>query len=246
MVAVSEYVRKSTSLKLGMSLQRISLVYNPVDYAKEDAPIAVRDSLLRELGLPLDSILLLNVARVSPQKGLLFAIRALPAIAQRFPAVHLISVGALSDNQWLHRLQNEAICLGVENRIHYLGPRSDVWQLLNAANIFVFPSLYEGLGVALIEAMRAGCPCVATSIEPVLEFMRHDTEGVIVRPADPDDLARAISSLLMDDARRDRLCLAAKNRALGLFCPDAAASRLVSIYEEVTACPCLPIDSGRG
>jgi glycosyltransferase involved in cell wall biosynthesis len=237
MLAVSEHVRKSTALKLGMSLQRISLLYNPVDYSKEETPMPVRDSVLSELGLPLDSMLLLNVARVSPQKGLVFAIRALPVIAERFPLVHLLSVGVLSDDLLLNKLHNEATRLGVEKRVHYLGPRSDVWRLLRAADVFVFPSLYEGLGVALIEAMRAGCACVATSIEPVLEFMRHDAEGVLVPPADPHKLADAVSGLLADNARRQRLGRAAKDQALRRFHPDAIASRLASIYEEVLAAP---------
>jgi glycosyltransferase involved in cell wall biosynthesis len=178
---------------------------------------------------------LLNVARVSPQKGLVFAVRAMPAILREFPAVHLISVGATTDPQWLKQLQAEATALGVDDHVHILGARRNVAGFLRGCDLFVFPSLYEGLGIALIEAMAAGCACVATKAGPIPEVVRHGIDGWLVAPGNSECLAEGVCALLGDPARRETLGRAARASALERFQPQAAATRLVEIFRGVVS-----------
>ncbi|MGH9847741.1 MAG: glycosyltransferase, partial [Blastocatellia bacterium] len=147
LLAVSEYVRQSAHGRLGFPLERIELLYNPID-ADQFRPSSAGQSgnIRAELGLPPKSLVLLNVARLSPQKGLLHAIRALPAIRSKFPVAHLVSVGTTTDQAWFDRLRLEAASLGVADSVHFLGTRRDIPDLLRACDLFVFPSLYEGLG----------------------------------------------------------------------------------------------------
>ncbi|HKP38201.1 MAG TPA: glycosyltransferase [Pyrinomonadaceae bacterium] len=233
MVAVSDYVRKSAGRDLHFPLQSIDLVYNPFDVDLMKAPVKDRAELLRDLGLPVESQILLNVARVSPQKGLLYAVRALPAILKQFPQVHLLSVGATTDPRWTAELKREAEALGVAEHFHMLGARSNVVDFLRACDIFVFPSLYEGLGIALIEAMAAGCVCVATNTGPIPEVVQEGKDGVLVPAADAEALARAICDLLSDPARRSQLATAAKQTAFSKFQPKEQAERLTRVYESV-------------
>jgi glycosyltransferase involved in cell wall biosynthesis len=234
MIAVSEYVRKSASRDLHYSLESVELVYNPFDVDLLKAPAGrSRTELLRELGLSPESLVLLNVARVSPQKGLLYALRALPEILRQYPQVHLVSVGATTDPRWTAELKREADVLGVSDHFHLLGARPNVVDFLRACDIFVFPSLYEGLGIALIEAMAAGCVCVATNTGPIPEVVENGKDGLLVPPADADALARVICDLLDDAARRSQLSTAAKETAYSRFQPKESAERLMSIYESV-------------
>jgi glycosyltransferase involved in cell wall biosynthesis len=234
MIAVSDYVRKSAHRNLGFPLERIELLYNPIDREQvETPPKQTRGELLHQLGLPDESLILLNVARVSPQKGLLYAIKALPAILERYPSVHLLSVGATTDPAWLARLKAEAKELGVTSQFHVLGPRDDVVDFLRSCDVFVFPSLYEGLGIALIEAMSVGCACVATNAGPIPEVVTHGQDGLLVPPADPGQLADAICGLLEDPDRRSALGAAARRTALDRFQPQASADRLAAIYRSV-------------
>ena len=233
MVAVSDYVRKSAGRDLHFPLQSIDLVYNPFDVDLMKAPVKDRGELLRELGLPVESQILLNVARVSPQKGLLYAVRALPAILKQFPQVHLLSVGATSDPRWTAELKREAESLGVADHFHMLGAQANVVDFLRACDIFVFPSLYEGLGIALIEAMAAGCVCVATNTGPIPEVVQDGKDGVLVPSADDEALARAICDLLGDPSRRSQLGTAAKQTAFSKFQPKEQAERLTRVYESV-------------
>ena len=234
MVAVSDYVRKSASRDLHYSLDLVELVYNPFDTDLMKAPSAkTRTELLRELGLAPESQILLNVARVSPQKGLLYALRALPAILKQYPQVHLISVGATTEPVWTAELKREADVLGVADHFQMLGARQDVVDFLRACDLFVFPSLYEGLGIALIEAMAAGCVCVASNTGPIPEVVQDGKDGVLVPPADPNALARAVCDLLADPHRRSQLSTEAKKTAFQKFDPNRSAEQLTSIYQSV-------------
>ncbi|HEV8430619.1 MAG TPA: glycosyltransferase family 4 protein [Pyrinomonadaceae bacterium] len=234
LIAVSDYVRHSAARDLHFSLESIELVYNPfdVDLIKK-AEEKSRAELLREWNIPTDSLILVNVARVSPQKGLLYALRALPEILRQHTHVHLISVGSTSDTRWAAQLKGEAETLGVADRFHMLGAQPNVVDFLRACDIFVFPSLYEGLGIALIEAMAAGCVCVASATGPIPEVVQHGKDGILVPPGQADDLARAVNELLSDPARRAELSAAAKQTAFRKFQPEESAERLMCIYESV-------------
>ena len=234
MIAVSDYVKRSAHRDLHFSLDAIELVYNPVDIDLLSAPVRRnRNEVLGEHGLSADDLILLNVARVSPQKGLLHAVRALPAILRQYPLVQLVSVGATTDDRWVKHLRSEAESLGVGDHFHLLGAQSNVVEFLRSCDVFVFPSLYEGLGIALIEAMAAGCACVATNVGPIPEVVQDGQDGVLVSPADPDDFARAVGDLLGDPVKRSRLGTAASETAVRRFQPQESAARLTQIYESV-------------
>jgi glycosyltransferase involved in cell wall biosynthesis len=236
MVAVSDYVRRSTHRRLGYPLERTELLYNPIDASLFSAPPGrSRREVCDELGIPAASAVLLNVARTAPQKGFLYAVRAMPKILERHPGAHLLSVGATTDPQWVEKLKAEVAALGLAGRVHILGARRDVPELLRACDLFVFPSLYEGLGIALIEAMAAGCACVTTDTGPLPEVVRDRVDGWLVPPADAEALARAVNTLLDDARLRAALGEAAARSALERFRPQPAADRLMEIYESVAA-----------
>jgi glycosyltransferase involved in cell wall biosynthesis len=232
LVAVSEYVRRSAHDRLGFPLERIDLLYNPIDIDQfhSGAPHG-RRKLVEELRLPEGSLVLLNVARVSPQKGLLYAIRALPAVREKYPGACLVSVGATSDKRWLSRLEAEADSLGIARYVRFLGVRRDIPDLLRCCDLFVFPSLYEGLGISLVEAMASGRACVASRVGPIPEVIRHGVNGWLVPPADVRALADAVCLLLNDEGRRKRLGVSAAESARPRFHPEAAARKLEGVYE---------------
>jgi glycosyltransferase involved in cell wall biosynthesis len=234
MIAVSRYVKESANRRLGISLDAIEVVYNPIDVDLiKSEPKANRAELLRECGLPAGSLILLNVARVSPQKGLLYALRALPEILKRHPSAQLVSIGATTDPAWHAQLQREATELGVTDHFHLLGTRRDVIDFLRACDVFVFPSLYEGLGIALIEAMAAGCACVATAAGPIPEVITDGEDGILVPPRDAQAIASAVCRLLGDQPLRVRLGAAASKSALSRFQPQQSAATLTRIYREL-------------
>jgi glycosyltransferase involved in cell wall biosynthesis len=234
LLAVSEYVRRNAHERLGFPLERIDLLYNPVDIDQfQSGAPPMRRRLFEELRLPEGSFVLLNVARVLPLKGLQYAIRALPAVREKYPGAHLVSVGAVSDQQWLSVLEAEAASLGVGRYVRFLGVRRDIPDLLRCCDLFIFPSLYEGLGISLIEAMASGCACVASQAGPFTEVIRQGIDGWLAPPADNRAWTDAICSLLADEGKRKSLGEAAAASARARFHPETAAGTLEGIYKSV-------------
>ena len=229
MVGVSEFVRESTSRKLRYPADKIEVIYNPLT-SIDDKPSTDRTTVRETLGLPAGARILLNVGRVAPQKGILAAIRAMPLILETEPQTYFLSVGAQGDPDYLEKVRNEIAELNLQDRVRLLGERRDIADLLAACDVFVFPSLFEGLGIALAEAMAAGCACVVSRIRPFDEFLTDGRNAVIVPPADPKSLAKAIIELLRDDERRVELGAAARETAIAMFSPAPAARKLEALY----------------
>jgi glycosyltransferase involved in cell wall biosynthesis len=239
LLAVSDYVRRNAHERLGFPFERIDLMYNPVDIDQfqegqfQPGVPPGRRKLFEELRLPEGSFVLLNVATVLPLKGLQYAIRALPAVRKKYPGAHLVSVGAVGDQRWMSVLETEAASLGVGRYVHFLGVRRDIADLLRCCDLFVFPSLYEGLGISLIEAMASGCACVASQAGPFPEVISQGVDGWLAPPADAQAWAEAICSLLADEGKRKSIGAAAAAAARARFHPETAARTLESIYKSV-------------
>ncbi|HLM02130.1 MAG TPA: glycosyltransferase family 4 protein [Pyrinomonadaceae bacterium] len=231
MLAVSHYVKESASRRLDFPPEKIEVLYNPIDVSDLcSGTVRTREMLLNELNLPARSFILLNVARVAPQKGLLYAIQALAEIRRRFPETHLISVGGKDDAAWLARLEAEIERLGLKTCVHLLGARRDVRDFLHNCDLFVFPSVFEGLGIALTEAMAVGCACAASRIRPLDEFVETGVDGMLFPPKEAAALAETAIDLLENREKRRTIGEAARKKALSLFQPQPAADKLTDIY----------------
>lgn len=184
----------------------------------------------KELGLPLDGPLIGTVGRLVPIKGHAWLIRAIPRVLAEFPqaCVVFIGDGPLADE--LRQLANE---VGVGRNVVFLGTRQDVPACLAALDLFVFPSLNEGMGRALIEAMAVGLPVVATGVGGIPDVVVDGESGVLVPPKDAMALADAVRAMLRDPGRRRAYGEAAKRRVDDRFDVEAMVEKLERLYDEV-------------
>jgi len=234
LIAVSRSVAESAERQLHVPSSRIRVVYNPVDLSVFDRPsVSTRSELVRELGLPASARLLVNVGRVVPQKAHVDAISAMPRVLERHPDAHLVIVGAMSHPGTVARLRDAIAAGGLGGRVHLVGARRDVPDWLRASDVFVFPSLYEGLPVALAEATALGCACVVSDIAPSLEVVEHRKTGLVFKQGDPRALADAVCELLEDDALRARLSSEASRVSRERFDPSRSASELMDAYDSL-------------
>jgi glycosyltransferase involved in cell wall biosynthesis len=232
MIAVSRYVKESTNHRLGFPLERIDVLYNPVDFSGI-CEGGSREEIFDRLGLPAGSKLILNVGRVVPQKGLRHAIRAMPQVVAAEPNARFVSVGNLESAKHVSVLRSLIAELSVGDSVILAGERRDIGAILARCDVFIFPSVFEGLGIALAEAMAAGCACVVHDIAPLNEFVENEVNGLAERPYDTKALASAVIRLLENAKLRESLGSAARKTAFELFQPEAAAARLAEIYKEV-------------
>jgi glycosyltransferase involved in cell wall biosynthesis len=190
-------------------------------------PAAIR----AELGLPADAFLVTMVSVMRPEKGHDVAVDAFREIRRRVPRAHLLVVG---DGEQRGLVQAAADELG-EGAIRLLGERMDVMRILDASDVFVQPSRAEGLPMALIEAIAAGLPVVATAVGGVPELV-DDRIGVLLGPEpEAGPLAEAVIALADDDARRARLAAGARALYASRFTPDAWVARHREVYDAVLA-----------
>ena len=225
LVAVSKQLASHLSADLGIRASRVTVVANGV----RSRPI-LDSSLRAELGLGHDDRLLLAVGNLYPVKGHRVLLAALALLHERHPALHLALAGRGELADQLHAWARQR---GLTDRVHFLGLRSDVPNLLGGADIFVLPSLSEGLPLALLEAMFAGRPIVATSVGEVPTALGEGDAGLLVEPGDPVALAAALDRLLSDPREGERLGQVAARRAAALYDISHMVAHYARIYGDL-------------
>jgi glycosyltransferase involved in cell wall biosynthesis len=236
--ACSSFVMRSAARHLGIPAGRIRVIYNSV------APDTLRcepgeaQRLRRDLGLSEDAVVFLNVGRLDPQKGQAVLLRAFRRLMPDAPGARLVLVG---DGPLAAELRSLASQLGLGDRVLFLGKRSDVGACLAMADVFVFPSLFEGLPLAPVEGMFAGLPCIGSRIGPLEEVIRDPSEGVLVAPGSDEDLAAAMLALWRDPARRAVLGACGQRAVLGRFHSRVTMPQWEELYRSLAR----PVGVGR-
>jgi len=164
-----------------------------VDSDVSDAPLSVGHWAVNG-----ENPILLNIARLHEHKGQIYLIRAMESVIQQMPAAKLLIVG---DGPLEAVLETEIKRLHLENSVFLLGFRRDLEALYSSCDVFVMPSVHEGMGVAIIQAMAYEKPVIASDVGAIPEAVRPGETGVLVPPGDPAALALAILDLLGNPER---------------------------------------------
>lgn len=198
-VTVSEHVRQQL-LKKGVPEAHVRTVTTGIEVPTQ---FVVTSTLRRELGLSQDDLIVGCVAHMRSQKGHDTLIEAMRPLMSTRPNLHLVLVGAGSP--LLEDLKRLAASLGLSRRIHFLGARKDVENILRGFDVFALATRIEALGTAYIEASACGIPVVGTAVGGVPEVIQDDVTGFLVPPNDPAQLQAVILRLLNDPELRCRL-----------------------------------------
>ncbi len=226
-IVVSEGLASFLEKAVRLPRRKMVVIGHGIDGVFSAGP---RPEARRAPGLPPFDPLLGAVGRLSPEKGHVVLLRALPQIVAAFPRAGLVLLG---DGRSRPELEAEAHRLGIADRIVFLGYRRDVPALLAALDLFVQPSLYEGFGISLLEAMAAGLPIVASRVGGIPELVQDGTTGLLVPPQDPTALASAAVRLLRDRDEAGRLGAAAALRARERYSLRAVAARVDGLYRDI-------------
>lgn len=232
-IAISDAVRASAITSFRMKRERITVIYRGLEPTRP-APSLPRADARRRLGFDDASPLFLSIGRLAPQKGHKHLIAALPTVVRQFPKTKLAIVG----EGWLRsNLEAQVASLGLTRNVVFLGKRTDIPELFAACDAFVFPSLFEGLGVSLLEASYAGCACLSTNTGPIPEVVRDGETGLLVPPADSQALASALLRLANDPELVRRLGFAARESALQRFMLPDKVTELEALYSRLLPGP---------
>jgi glycosyltransferase involved in cell wall biosynthesis len=190
-----------------------------------------REDVRHQLGLAPSARLLITVGTLRAAKGHAFLIQAASEIVRHFPEAHFLFVG---DGELRQELESQTVAAALTDNIHFLGNRQDIGQLLAASDIFVLPSLWEGLSMALLEAMAAAKPIVATSVSGTSQVITHMESGILVPPSDAGALAQAIGDLLLElDAGTCAIGDSARRRVAEQYSVEKQASEYIALYQRL-------------
>lgn len=231
--AISNAVKDSAVTHLGIDPGKVTVVPRGRDPERLGRRTEERRQSAREtLGIGEDQAIVLTVGRHEYQKGQMHLIDAFANVLRRHPSTVLVIAGRDGNaTETLHRRTDE---LALADRVLFLGHRSDVGDLMAAADVFAFPSLWEGLGGVLIEALALEVPIVSSDLDATREVVGGDgTSGLLVPPDDPASLASTIGDLLDDSQFRKRVVSDSRRRFEAKFLLDDRSAELIEVLGKV-------------
>ena len=172
------------------------------------------------------------VGRLEEQKGQRYLLTALPDLGREIPDLTVLLVG---EGREVAALKRQAQELGIDSRLHFLGTRRDLPRLFAALDLFVHPSLWEGLPLTLLMAMGAGLPVVGTRVSGITEVIEDGENGRLVPPGDSRALAQTVLDLYHHPVLRRRLGDAARHTVMERYSQEAMLRRLEQIYLQILA-----------
>lgn len=228
MVAVSENLKQFIVEKVGVESEQVKVVYNGVDVFP---PCGTDDvgQCRKELDLPTEHRVVGVVGNLYPVKGHQYLIASIPAVLAKCPKTTFIFAGR---GQLEAELKDQAHQLGIDGHVRFLGLRQDIPRILAVLDVFVLPSLSEGLSMAILEAMVAGKPVIATDVGGNPELVEDGGTGCLVPPKDSQALADRLVFLLTNSARASQFGKNGQVRAQGRFSLQTMVQEYQTLYDQ--------------
>ncbi len=231
-IGISAAITRFTIEVEGASPAQMTTIPYGLDSTGAVDRMAARAALRSELGLPPDTLLAGIVCRLIEQKGVPYALEAFARVAARFPAAQLVIAG---DGPLRPALEVQARDLGLAERVHFLGWRTDTAAIFAALDVFLMPSLWEGFGLVLLEAMAQSIPVIGSAVSAIPEVVTDGETGLLCPPRDVDCLAAALGDLLADPDLRARLGAAGRTRLEERFTAERMVAQTAAVYERLMA-----------
>ena len=228
-VAVSQEVRQLMHRYL-ISDKKIEVIINGIDMQEFRRDQAARERIRQEFGIAPETPLIGTFGRLSPEKGQKHLITAAEQVLKTCPEARFLLVG---DGFQGEEMREYAASLGIAEQVIFAGFRKDVAQLYSALDIFVLPSLLEGTPMALLEAMATALPAISSEVGGVGRIIEDGVNGLLVPPAEPEQLAAAILRLVKDRAEAERLAKQALVTIAERYSAQRMAEAYMQVYEEL-------------
>jgi len=201
-IAVSKANAAYLSEVKGIARGKIRVVQNGIDTRAFDVRGRPASSIKAALGIPDGAPLVTVIARLEPQKGHIYLLEAVPEIIKKYPDVVFLLAG---DGILASELKAQASRLKIDNNVIFAGFRSDARRLLSSSDIFLLPSLWEGLPLVVIEASAAAIPVIATAVDGTPEVVRDGETGILIEPRNPVVITESVLRLLDNPQQARRM-----------------------------------------
>lgn len=222
-IAISRSIKEEGVSRGITTPDKVKIIYNTIDLNRFSV-ITISEEFLRACGsFPIIG----TIARLEPQKGIEYLIKSVPLIKRSVPSIKVLVVG---DGPLREKLEKMADDLNVSNSIFFLGWRTDIAEILSVMDVFCAPSLWEGFGMVLLEAMAMKKPVVASEIGGIPEVVKNNETGILVPPANFRSFATAVTRLLKDRELAVRMGEAGRKRVEKEFIIEKMINDYYKIY----------------
>ena len=230
-IAISDAVKTHLEADLGVREERIALIYSGVDinrFARDYFPDEIA-MMKKALGLK-DGPVIGTIGRLSAIKGQKYFIEAMKDIVAKRPDAQALILGSGEEEAALKKMTKS---LGIEGSVHFFSSCPDTHQFLSVMDVFVFPSIKEGLGIALLEALASRRPCVASRIGGIENIIDNGSNGLLVPVGDTGAISEEVVRLLEDEPLRKKMGELAKALVRDRFSLDVMAGKVMELYKRV-------------
>jgi glycosyltransferase involved in cell wall biosynthesis len=226
LIAVSDDVRSSILNRIGPLDDKIVVIPNGIDVDRFGGSVD-RDEVRAELGLDRNAVVMVMVATFKEQKGHAYLIEAAGEVLPFHPEARILLIG---DGGLRPEMERRVRAAQIADAVWFLGNRRDVARILAASDFFVLPSLWEGLSIALLEAMASGLPCIATTVSGTKQVIVPDVTGLLVSPGDTVALRDAMLAMLADPEGARRMGGNGRRRVASEFSARKQTADLIARF----------------
>jgi len=216
----------------GIGAKKISLIENGVNLERFSKKIT--DSLKESLGIKKEALVIGTIGALTKEKGHFYLMKAIPKVVRKFSGAIFLLVGDGRERPFLKETISQ---LGISHRVIFAGMRQDIPEILSILDIFVLPSLNEGLPMALLEAQAARVPVIATRVGDVPKVINNGKTGILVPPMNPESLSDAIIQILFNKKLASEIAQKGFERVRDHFSSKRMGEKYLSIYKELIEGP---------
>jgi len=228
-ITVSDALKQELMEREGLPVKQLTTIYNGIEVDRFNAKVDVK-AVRRNLNIPELGPVVGTIARLAPQKGVSYFLKAASLLKEY--QVNFLVVG---DGPLEETLKQEAAELGLQGRVIFAGRRENIAEILSVLDIFVLPSITEGLPLTILEAMAAGKPVVATRVGGVPEAIVEGKTGLVVAPKDPEALAVALAGLIGERDRLMRMGTNGQKHVREKFTVSMMVEKTMELYQQLLA-----------
>jgi len=229
-IAISAEVKREI-LDMGIPSEKVLLIDNGIDIGRFEKRFD-REKTRRQFGIPAQGKVICTVGRLSLEKGHATLIEAASKVIKNYPLAYFVIAG---DGVLKNDLINESKKLGIGDHFIFTGMVDDIPALLSVSDIFVLPSLTEGLPMALLEAMAAKIPVIASRVGSIPEILTHNESGLLVPPANSQELEKSILALLNNRQKAGEMAENGYRTIVNRYSSKIMARKYLDIYAEWSA-----------
>jgi glycosyltransferase involved in cell wall biosynthesis len=229
-VAISSQVKNHLICDFKINEGDICLIHNGIEprkfskYSTEEV-----NNLKKEIGIPDSSIVVGCAARFSEVKGLKYLIRAIPFVLKQNHKVFFLLIGEGKEELNLRQIAKDS---NIEDKIIFFKPNKDSYEYLCVMNVFVMPSIQEGLGLSILEAQAQKIPVIASNVGGIPDIIEHKVTGILVQPKDHLAISEAILELIQDEYLYARIKNNAYNNVLKEFTLEQMITKTEKVYRD--------------